>query len=373
MEGLGLDSNEFSQLCETSLMWRSKPSQSRTWLQRWNRTNWMQHLSGRTLRPSTSAPFVEKWTSSLEATLASRSHSQANASAKTTPDTFGRILSRGSEQQDLLFASSRTWKDTFQKGSEKYKQAYEEQVTELRQEYSQRLKSARHTSASASSSLELRTPSPQKLSENYENWLTPKATEVQETYENVMRRRSLSSDPKTYTKKRANDLGMQVGMVNQNANEKNWPTPDCSDRRSMNSKQQGLSNLVKSNEMNWRTPCASEGVGGIDHNYHLVEAPKIKLRDQVAKVENYPTPTTRDGTGTNSEADQNRNSPGLPCFIPMLEAGQLDPTNSSTNGKNLELSPRWVEQLMGLKVGWTHFDSSEMAYAPTPQKKHLEH
>jgi len=32
---------------------------------------------------------------------------------------------------------------------------------------------------------------------------------------------------------------------------------------------------------------------------------------------------------------------------------QQDQTNHNTNGKNLVLNPNWVEQLMGLPVGWT--------------------
>ncbi len=35
---------------------------------------------------------------------------------------------------------------------------------------------------------------------------------------------------------------------------------------------------------------------------------------------------------------------------------QLDQTNPNTNGKNLVLNPDWVEQLMGLPVGWTDSD-----------------
>jgi hypothetical protein len=37
-----------------------------------------------------------------------------------------------------------------------------------------------------------------------------------------------------------------------------------------------------------------------------------------------------------------------------------DQTNNNTNGKSLELNPSWVEQLMGLQVGWTDCDFSEM-------------
>jgi len=43
-EGSTLDSEEFCQSAEQLLMWRSKPSQYKTWLTRLKRNKWMQHL-----------------------------------------------------------------------------------------------------------------------------------------------------------------------------------------------------------------------------------------------------------------------------------------------------------------------------------------
>ncbi len=63
--GSNLDLDELSQICEQSLMWRSKPSLARTWLQRLKRVNWMQHLSGRILKPSMASCFVIEYTLSL--------------------------------------------------------------------------------------------------------------------------------------------------------------------------------------------------------------------------------------------------------------------------------------------------------------------
>ena len=68
---LGLESNEFCQLCEKSLMWKSKATQSKTWLTRWNKDTYLQHLSTLTLKPSHSQTFVDAWTSYLAAFPAS--------------------------------------------------------------------------------------------------------------------------------------------------------------------------------------------------------------------------------------------------------------------------------------------------------------
>lgn len=126
-------------------MWRSKPSQLRTWLQRWKRVSWFQHLSGRILKPSQWKAFEEKWTSSLEDTLANPSQSQEEEKEQKTLDTFSHILKELSNQLSLPFASLRMSKDTFHKDSITYKQAFEIWVTQLRQDCSQRLKLVRAT------------------------------------------------------------------------------------------------------------------------------------------------------------------------------------------------------------------------------------
>lgn len=78
-----------------------------------------------------------------------------------------------------------------------------------------------------------------------------------------------------------------------------WPTPDCSDRRSAKSKQQGLSNAVKG--------------------------------------QNWPTP--REFMYKDSTTDRNKSNIGEKV------GGQLNPD--------------WVEILMGFPVGWTDIDCEE--------------
>ena len=82
------DSDEFCQMCDQSLMWSSKPSQLRTWSARWKRLNWIQHLSGRTLKPSHWKSFETTYQSSLVASRASRSRQQESEKEMTTQDTY---------------------------------------------------------------------------------------------------------------------------------------------------------------------------------------------------------------------------------------------------------------------------------------------
>ena len=146
------DLNEQSQICASSLMVRSKPSQPRIWSQKWRRDSWTQHLSGRILKPSHAKPFETEWTCLWPVIPASHFQQQESGSEPKTLATSGRT----SQEQLELFAldsvSSRMSKDTSASDSAKSSETWEQSVTRRRGEYSLRLKSARLTSASASSS-----------------------------------------------------------------------------------------------------------------------------------------------------------------------------------------------------------------------------
>jgi len=147
-----LDSSESSQACAQSLLVRSKPMPARTWLRKWKRDSWTRHLSGRILKASHGESFTDLWTSSLEATLASRSVQPESALAPTTPATSGHGSQTVFALCDQDSASSRTSKDTSALGSGMSLENWKASVIEQRGEYSQRLKSGRHTSGSGCSS-----------------------------------------------------------------------------------------------------------------------------------------------------------------------------------------------------------------------------
>jgi hypothetical protein len=137
---------------ESSLMWRSKPSPSPTWSQRWNRVSWFQRLSSRILKPSQRTSFEAALTLSLEATRASRFQQQVSGSAPKTPDTSGPTSLTTSMQLDLFDASLKTSRDTSALDSEKSLATWKAQVTAQRGEYSRRLKSAHRIRESGSTS-----------------------------------------------------------------------------------------------------------------------------------------------------------------------------------------------------------------------------
>jgi hypothetical protein len=111
---------------------------------------------------------------------------------------------------------------------------------------------------------------------------------------------------------------------------------------------------------------------------------------QVQQV-NWPTP--REAASRDANHDRGK------CNLGEVVHGLHAPDSPSTSGKSQglwyspdisdrrsvksnqqgisnqvrgKLNPDWVEQLMGLKVGWTAFDYSETALSHSRQKRHLD-
>jgi hypothetical protein len=153
------DSQEFSQICATSLTWRGKDSLPQTWLRRWKREPWLQHLSIRTLRPSHSQSFVDAWTSSLVDSRASPSVMQDCVKQLRIRDTSSRTSQPELESANQQLSFSKTSKEflaaeqeTENLFSNMSSERWKKWVTEQRLEYSVRLKSAHHIRESGSTS-----------------------------------------------------------------------------------------------------------------------------------------------------------------------------------------------------------------------------
>ena len=135
---------------ESSLMWRSKPSQLPTWLRRWKRDSWFRHLSGRILKPCQHTALESALTYSLAVIPASPLARQGFAEAQTTPDISGPIYGDTLNQLDLFDASLKTSRAISASDSEKSSKTWKALVTQRRGEYSARLKSARRTKENGS-------------------------------------------------------------------------------------------------------------------------------------------------------------------------------------------------------------------------------
>jgi hypothetical protein len=241
-ESISVSPEQWAEACAQSLIARSKPSPPRTWLQRWKRDSWTRHLSGLISRPSRGKSFVDWWTSSLEATRASRSLPQVSEPVKTTPDTFGHGSQMELPFADLDSASSRTSKDTSRWDSPQSSATWKKWVTERRGAYSQRLKSAHLTNGSGSSS-----------------WPTSSARDWKDTPGMATK----AVNPDGSERKRED---MLARAVYGEANSSKWPTPAVMDTTG--------------------GPYKTEFVDGAFRSYHnhtTEDAPKYgaRLRDAV--------------------------------------------------------------------------------------------
>ena len=192
---------------ESSLMWRSKPSQLRTWLTRWKQGSYVQHLFTRILKPSQRISFETALTSSLAVTRANPFHQQVIDSEKMTQDTFGRLFGDTLQQLDLLGASLKMSKDTSRLDSPASSATWKKMVIDQRGEYSQRVKLALLTKESESTS-----------------WATPTCHMGKE-----------GAYPAEFTR---NTLSLTA--------QANWPTPDVAQAQKVSNRpnygQLGLAN-----------------------------------------------------------------------------------------------------------------------------------
>ena len=348
-EALNLGLQESSQLCAQSLFVRSKHSPLRTWLQKWKRDSWSQHLYGRILKPSLGKDFETEWTSLLEVTLANHSPQQESEQERRTQDTCGLGSQKEFGFSDQKCASLRMSKDTSALDSAKSLESWKRSVTRRRGEYSARVKSAHRTSASGSSS-----------------WPTIRASEYKDTG-------PIGSKSHDHMLGK----GYLCAVVTQDAVKHGLPALA---NPSTDGSRQGLS---EQSQRNWQTFAhGTHNRGETPHRQvmkSLVNGEKAQTQcltvDQVFAEEikgtnpkSWATPTARDHKSGKGKEDRTYSE-----LTPMIER--------QAAGK---LNPRWVETLMGLPVGWTmpsckspvtiapmNCDCLETESSPPPQNEHL--
>ena len=359
------DSERFGRMCEKSLMWRSKPSQSRTWQQRLKRVGYIQHLYTRTLNPSLSIIFLEKWIYSVPVFLASRLVLPEDETQLMIRDIYTHTSLKESPPVDQLTLFSKTSKESSQakpqtesRYSNMSSETWKKEVIARRGEYSARLKLVRPINEKES----LSWPTA-KLSDGEGGRIKP--TELSEGGFRSLRKKSNQW------------FGSKLRDAVETHEEKNWPTPTSTEKSGINPKTgkgEGLSKQAK----NWATPNTMDYMPSRSYEAMKRQATSGgrknrerpgNLREQIdplmhkayqdAKAENsktkeksWPTPKSRDwkgGMGTSKE----RQAHDLDEIV-HLPDGLPDQDKSSTSGKNPgRLNPNWVEQLMGLPVGWT--------------------
>ena len=407
-EASTLDLEEFCRACEHALMWRSKPSLARTWLQRCKnkKTSWMSLLFGQTLEPSMHCHFVDKWTSSLEDSHASHSVTQGNEKVQTILDICSQKSKELSESVNLECSSSKMSKGLFPPSTEELNNRFStmsledwnQWVTEQRQAYLARKNASIRTGVRESSSQVC----------NMENWGTPQASDHVEgartkvtsnqkclgrdlnqmanwpTPTGIHADRGNHDEPLENYEKRVEDYeegktkgkpGKSLGVAAR-MNEVNWATPQVTDSTRDNqirksedltdaAKKGGCKNL-REDVQNWATPTTinivrtEEGMKKRKEYRESIGRKYVEgcLEEQMNNQENWATPQSRDYKDTTGVSLKRKNPRGkergtngaLPLEV-YSQAAQENPNTSGNTQEQLvtrKLSPLWVAQLMGL-------------------------
>ena len=315
----GLDSEEFSQICERSLTWRGKDSLSRTWLQRWKRESWMQHLCTRTLKPSRTENSVDAWISSLEASRANPSVLLESVKALKILDTCSHTSQPESESANLELFSSKTSKESSQPRQQTVNQfssmcseSWKAWVTEQRQEYSVRLKSAHLTRESGSTS-----------------WATPN------TLDHMGQRstEALARQFATSRKGRTAPANLREQII-----PANWPTATTRDWKDSNA-------TVPPSRANPSKQTLGQRVAHVG----LLDQAKSSTTGKSRELQ-WPTP--RANKVQPKITEENR------AYLANRKKANLEEEIAGHCGKAVgRLNPDWVESLMGLPTGWTDLGS----------------
>ena len=331
-KALGLDSEEFSQISEKSLTWRGKDSLSRTWLQRWKRNSWIQRLSTRILKPSHTNSFVERYLSYQADSLVNHSPLLDSVKQLMTQDTYSHSSQMESRSANLELFSSRTYKEsspaqqvTENQFSNMSSEHWKKWVTEQRQEYSQRVKSAHLIRESESSSL---------------GWPTARTSDA----EGGRIETEITPDGFKSKRHKSNQtFGAKLRDAVETYEEKNWATPQAFDHV----------NIVRTPEKLAKT--RAEKNAGCMNLREQVHYPDMDHSRKTAKA----WPTVQASEARQGYQDRTNGKKGSQKSLTTVAVDtHLDQVKTNTNGNNPALNPDWVEQLMGLPAGWTDLDYS---------------
>ena len=356
-KGLVEDSEEFSQMSEKSLMWRSKPSQSQTWSRRWKRMSYIRHLSIRTLKPSHSQSFVELWTSLVQ-------DSHVNLSLPLVAELPQKILdiyiptsleeSQSADQLMLFLKMSKGLSVVKQPMVSRYSsmssEIWKKEVIKQRGLWSQRVKLALHTSG-----------------REFLSWPTPNQRD------HMGKRRKLTNG-ENISKTTGTKFGLDLNQAVEN-----WPTADATNisdgvpweisGKQLEERRARVKKAVKEGktkagsgrsvnlamavqrEMSWATPNTinhlppkeREAMERIYETHRKGEKSCLKIGLQDQNKINLDG-KNQESWGTPKEQDSR---------AAMTDRKKSNLGEQAQNKTGKKLNPNWVEQLMGLPVGWT--------------------
>lgn len=399
-----MESKEFFQTCASSLLARSKVTRWQTWRLKWKRDFWIRHLFGRIVKPSQQNHLrVEEWIYSLLHTHVNHFQQPENGKAQKMKDTCGRIAGNLSKKQTQESVFLKTSRDTSPLDSEKSlpiwlssDTGWKQIVANQRGDYSRRLSAAHRTRGneclywrtataedSTNRTFACNNRGEPKLSAQVkiQNWGTPRVT-------------TNGGHPSPQCTGKGSRLEDQAAM---------WQTPEAQNQTGYQN-QRGWSRIERlgTQVLTWPTPASRDHKGqdipsrnGGASLSHFVQTghrthgqPVQESTNTHGKSQEYwPTAQARDHrTGSQdrlSRPQKNLNDKVLDAWLtPKTPTGGPEKRKSKaarcSGGECLQtkangnLNPAWVEQLMGLEVGWTDLGSWGMESSQQRQKKHSQ-
>ena len=330
--GLNLELSEQAWMLEQSVTWRSKFMSKQYWLKRWKKGDYVQHLCGLMPKPSLHQSFVEKYTASLPDIPVSHFQVQESEKAKKTQDTCGPTSESMSGQLDLFGAFSKMSEVTPRWGYGESCPIWKKMVTERSGDCSRRRKQARLTNASDASS--------------WQNYPTPTSRDWKGKQANK------------YKDERGEENNMKFaslpGVVDK-ISKSNWATPTLSDTRP----NRDIEKQLKRNSL------------GLAEEAKIHAGPPAPEKSSTSGKNHGSWPTARSSDAEGGRIKTEQTEKGFRSKREKSDqyfGAKLRDAAEMNKPPAMKLNPSWVEQLMGLPIGWTDLGSWAMESSPKPQK-----
>lgn len=355
----------------------AKRSLPRYWRLAWRKKSWLRLLSGPTCEHSTADLGVASWISSLAAIRASRSVTPACALASKMSDIYGPTSLASLARLCPASSSSRMSPDTSLSDSMLFAPTSSASATELRLDYSRRLKLAQAIAANGSSSLAWPTPNCPSMRDNEDT-----ATRECGRHQYDLKRAAIQWPTATAGDAKASGSACypktsthQPGTTLTDATERvmRWPTPRAEDAASCGQHPGAMDALNKTAE-HWPTPRTITGGGESAARKQELGRMNSGGGDLQAAAMQWPTPagsmtagedlraTWKPGEKPTREDGKVLQTALTTCTqiwasSPPAPASEPDgPTSSPTDPTSRpRLNVNFVEWLMGVPHGWTDF------------------
>ena len=359
-----------------SATWKTKSVRPASLRSLWKRNSLIRHLSGLTYEPSTLSRGVERFISLLGGSPVSHIPRRAPNYRTKTPENY---LEKSSESQpdsglptQLSFLKMSP--ESLDSTGIAYDPNYERWVTALRRDSSRRQKQGHRTFGNVSSSWP--TPNAQQFDGDAQ-WQERRDKEKAKGRNGNGFGLTLGQATSTWPTPQVGGQGGRHGTVHQSGPREgkprsrdltsevdNWPTPNASGGTHMGiTEETAWKEQERGNQIGlgaaavmWPTPTISPGSTSITNETAKKEQERGNQVTLGVRAVLWPTPLSRDykdGTTPSDRDTLGTQAPTLVNSSSIPRAQEMSKDGHTCSQKCQRLSPRFVEKMMGLPLGWT--------------------